>query len=204
MVVIGHSQGGLLTKLMAIKSGNRFWENASKEPFDQVELPQETRALLREAMFFDPAPTVKRVIFIATPHHGSYQATGIVLDLIRRIVTLPGTLVSQFQDLLKEQQFAQLGMSQLPTSVDNMSPGNPFIRALNALPIDPNIPAHSIIAVLGDGPITGKTDGVVAYESAHIEGVESEKVVRSGHSTQGHPETIEEVRRILREHLAVR
>ena len=84
-------------------------------------------------MFFDPAPTVKRVIFIATPHHGSYQATGIVLDLIRRIVTLPGTLVSQFQDLLKEQQFAQLGMSQLPTSVDNMSPGNPFIRALNAL-----------------------------------------------------------------------
>ena len=50
----------------------------------------------------------------------------------------------------------------------------------------------------------GKTDGVVAYESAHIEGVESEKVVRSGHSTQGHPETIEEVRRILREHIGVR
>jgi len=32
-------------------------------------------------------------------------------------------------------------------------------------------------------------------------GVASEKIVRSGHSTQGHPETIEEVRRILREHL---
>ena len=55
--------------------------------------------------------------------------------------------------------------------------------------------------MLGDGPITGKTDGVVAYESAHIDGVESEKVVRSGYSTQGHPETIEEVRRILREHI---
>ena len=26
MVIIGHSQGGLLTKLMAVKSGNRFWE----------------------------------------------------------------------------------------------------------------------------------------------------------------------------------
>jgi hypothetical protein len=44
----------------------------------------------------------------------------------------------------------------------------------------------------------------VAYESAHIDGVESEKVVRSPHSTQGHPETIEEVRRILREHLTER
>jgi len=61
---------------------------------------------------------------------------------------------------------------------------------------------QAIIAVLGEGPITGKTDGMVAYESAHIEGVESEKIVRSGHSTQGHPETIEEVRRILREHMA--
>jgi hypothetical protein len=48
------------------------------------------------------------------------------------------------------------------------------------------------MAVLGDGPITGKTDGVVAYESAHIDGVASEVVVRSPHSTQGHPETIEE------------
>ena len=95
-------------------------------------------------------------------------------------------------------------MSQLPTAVDNMSPGHPFIRALNETPIDSKITAHSIIAVLGDGPITGKTDGVVAYESAHIDGVASEVVVRSGHSTQGHPETIEEMRRILREHLETR
>jgi hypothetical protein len=51
-----------------------------------------------------------------------------------------------------------------------MSPGHPFIRALNELPIDPRIKAHSIIAVLGEGPITGKTDGVAAYESAHIDG----------------------------------
>ncbi len=76
-----------------------------------------------------------------------------------------------------------------------------FLQALNDLPIDPSITAHSIIAVLGEGPITGKTDGVIAYESAHIDGVESEKVVRSGHSTQSHPETIEEVHRILSEHL---
>jgi hypothetical protein len=63
---------------------------------------------------------------------------------------------------------------------------------------------RKIIAVLGDGPITGKTDGVVAYESAHIDGVASELVVRSGHSTQGHPDTVEEVRRILREHVSAR
>ena len=204
MVIIGHSQGGLLTKLTAVTSENRFWENWTSEPFEQSEMPDETKALMREAMFFEPVPFVKRVVFIATPHRGSFRASGFVLNLIRRIVTLPGTLVSQFQDLLTKPAFAAIGMSQLPTSVDNMSPGHPFIRTLADLPIDPGITAHSIIAVLGDGPITGKTDGVVAYESAHIDGVESEQVVRSGHSTQGHPETIEEVRRILREHIGVR
>jgi hypothetical protein len=156
---------------------------------------------LREAEFFDPVPSVKRVIFIATPHRGSYQAAGWVLNLVRRLVHLPGTLVSQFQDVLKGQAFAHLGISQLPTSVDNMSPGHPFLKALNDLTIDPGITAHSIIAVLGEGPLIGKTDGVVAYESAHIDGVASEKVVHSRHSTQSHPETIEEVKRILIEHL---
>jgi pimeloyl-ACP methyl ester carboxylesterase len=200
-VIIGHSQGGLLAKLMAISSGTRFWDAVSAVPFDEMEMAPEVRALLREGIFFEPVPTVERVIFIATPHRGSYQATGFVLNLMRRILHLPGMLVAQLQDLLKGEAFAQLGMSQLPTSVDNMSPGQPFIRTLASTPIGPKITAHSIIAVLGEGPLTSRTDGVVSYQSAHIDGVESEKVVRSGHSTQGHPETIEEVRRILREHI---
>jgi pimeloyl-ACP methyl ester carboxylesterase len=204
MVMIGHSQGGLLTKLMAVSGGNRFWENVTDQPFESVEMATETRELLLEAMFFEPVPTLRRVVFIATPHRGSYQATGWILNLVRRLINLPGTLVSQFQSLFQGQLFSHLGISQLPTSVDNMSPGHPFLRALNDLPIDRRITAHSIIAVLGDGPVTGKTDGVVAYESAHIEGVASEKVVRSGHSTQSHPETIEEVQRILREHIGAR
>jgi len=45
---------------------------------------------------------------------------------------------------------------------------------------------------------------VVEYQSAHIDGVESELVVHSGHSAQDHPDTIEEVRRILLEHAGVR
>jgi pimeloyl-ACP methyl ester carboxylesterase len=205
MIIIGHSQGGLLTKLMAITSGTRFWDGVSDVPLEKMEMPPQTRELVREGMFFEPFPAVERVVFIATPHRGRFRATGWALALIRRIVNLPGTLVSQVQGVLQAQAaLGHLRTSQIPTSVDNMSPGHPFLQALNSLPIDPHISAHSIIAVLGEGPITGKTDGVVAYESAHIEGVTSEKVVRSGHSTQGHPETIEEVRRILREHLGAR
>jgi hypothetical protein len=79
-----------------------------------------------------------------------------------------------------------------------MSPRHHFIRALQEIPVAPSITVNSIVAVEGDGPIEQGDDGVVQYSSAHIEPVESELVVKSSHSTQGNPHTIEEVRRILR------
>ena len=51
-----------------------------------------------------------------------------------------------------------------------------------------------------DQPPNG-ADGVVKYTSAHVDYAESEFIVRSGHSCQDNPLTIEEVRRILLENL---
>jgi hypothetical protein len=85
-----------------------------------------------------------------------------------------------------------------------MSPRNRFIRALQDIPVSPSITVNSIVAVEGEGPVQDGDDGVVKYSSAHIEPVESELVVRSSHSTQGNPHTIEEVRRILRLHAGVK
>jgi hypothetical protein len=51
-----------------------------------------------------------------------------------------------------------------------------------------------------DAPLSEAGDNVVKYMSAHIDGVESEKILRSCHSVQGNPETILEVKRILHEH----
>jgi hypothetical protein len=77
-----------------------------------------------------------------------------------------------------------------------MNPRSDFIRTLAELPIAPGVEAHSIIAVDGDGPLADASDGVVRYESAHLDGVSSEAIVHSGHSAQGNPEAIEEIRRI--------
>jgi hypothetical protein len=91
----------------------------------------------------------------------------------------------------------------MPTSIDNMSPGHPFIKALAKIPVSPKVTAHSIIAVDDDSPLDQASDGVVKYPSAHIEGVESELIVRSPHSgMQAAPATVEEVRRILLAHSA--
>jgi len=76
------------------------------------------------------------------------------------------------------------------------------LQALAELPVAPGIKAHSIIAGKGDGEPSEGSDGVVKYGSAHVEPVESEFVVRCRHSCQDRPAVIEEVRRILLEHLA--
>jgi hypothetical protein len=77
------------------------------------------------------------------------------------------------------------------------------LTVLSSLPMAPGVSAHSIIPVLGDGPLADERDGVVAYASAHVEPVDSELVVRHcGHSAQSDPQSIEEVRRILLEHAA--
>ena len=220
MLLVGHSQGGLLAKMQVISSGTRFWDNTSEVPFDQVELRPETRELVRDALFFEPLPFVSRVIFIATPQQGSFVAAswlgrfaisltqapgrlaGLPLDLARAGIALPGAAVELVQGDLDELR-VQRALSRLPTSVDNMNPASSFIRTLADLPVKPPVRAHSIIPVTGDAPPYGQNDGVVTFESASIEEASSELVVfRSGHSAQSHPEAIQEVRRILLEQLA--
>src|SRR5262249_752056 len=51
MVIIGHSQGGLLTKMTAIDTGDQLWRNVSDRPLEEVRVKPETRVLLKEALF---------------------------------------------------------------------------------------------------------------------------------------------------------
>jgi hypothetical protein len=207
MVVIGHSQGGLLTKMMVVNTGSQLYDAVFKKPIDRLQISDETRDIVRRAMFVAALPFVKQVIFISTPHRGSYLAAReFVTSLLRRLVSLPARLVKGTAELLanREALTVTLGGNRLPTAVDNMSPNHPFIKTLSIIPIDPGVEAHSIIAVKGTGPVETGEDGVVKYESAHIDGVKSELVVRWEHSVQGQPEAILEVRRILLEHAAAK
>lgn len=204
MVIIGHSQGGLLARLTAIDSGTRFWDNLSKKPLDELDLKPETKLAVRRSLFYTPLPFVKQLIFIATPHRGSYVAGSRVAQWLAGLVSLPGSVLSATTDLgraLAEDEPAKAALLRhIPRSVDNMTPGHPFIQTLASIPIDPAVEYHSIIAVSGKKPLIEDSDGVVAYTSAHLDGAASEKVIRSGHSVQSNPEAIEEVRRILREY----
>jgi hypothetical protein len=202
MVVIGHSQGGLLTKMTVVNSGSRFWDARAQVPFEQADMPAETKDLLRRSIFVEPLPFVTEVVFICTPHRGSFLAENFLGKIARRLVTFPAQLTKVSIDLVK---LNPAGAAQtawhMPTAIDNMDWSNPFLKTLASLPIAPGVEAHSIVAVRGDGPPEQGDDGVVKYTSAHIDGVASELIVRDSHSTQATPATIEEVRRILYAHL---
>ena len=202
MVLIGHSQGGLLAKMLSVDTGDQLWDRISKVPLLQLRLSAESRETLQESLFVTPFPAVRRVVFISTPHRGSFVAgRQMVANLLRRLVRAPAALAGLGAELARHPELLGGRRFVLPTAVDNMSPRSAFIEALAPIPVAPGIHAHSIISVKGDGPYERGNDGVVEYASAHIEPVDSEVVVRSSHSTQGVPATIEEVRRILRLHL---
>ena len=142
------------------------------------------------------------MIFVSTPHRGSFRVSSPALSLIRRLVRLPVALVKDL-DEISRLNIGKLkgGRDGIPTAVDNMNPNGRFVRTLSTCPdhAEGDDPLDHFRC--WGRPVSGKTDGFVAYESARLDGVASEKIVRSSHSTQGEPDTILEVRRILREHV---
>jgi pimeloyl-ACP methyl ester carboxylesterase len=204
IVLIGHSQGGLLAKMLVIDSGSRLWDALSNKPLDELSVSAQTRDLLRRAAFVTPVPEVRRVIFIATPQRGSFIAGAPIGQLFGRLVSLPEGVVTALEEAAGGNSDA---IRALPNSagfgsVWSMTPDNPALQALASIPVSPKVAAHSIIAVEGDGPVETGDDGVVSYQSAHIPEAKSELIVRSGHSVQSNPHTVAEVRRILLLHLA--
>ena len=170
MVLIGHSQGGLLVKMQVISSGDRIWNAGSRKPLAELQLSDETRDLLRRGLFIEPLPEVSRVVFIATPHRGSFVAgRRFIANVVRRLLSLPFTLTGVAADLARNPDVAAAGVPLVvPSAVDNMSPRHHFIKVLQEIPVSQTVKVHSIIPVEGDGPVEEGDDGVVKYSSAHI------------------------------------
>jgi pimeloyl-ACP methyl ester carboxylesterase len=205
MVVIGHSQGGLLTKLTVTDTADRLWRLVSNKDLDQLELSPDLRERLRTNFFFTRLPCVERAVFISTPHRGSYLANSLVRSVLGLFISLPKALLATPASLLQVRDPLNLPKEvsgTVPTSLDDMSPRNKWLLELAEIPPATGVKSHSIIAIRGNQPPPKGSDGVVKYTSAHVPYAESEFIVRGGHSCQDRPAAIEEVRRILLEHLA--
>jgi pimeloyl-ACP methyl ester carboxylesterase len=203
MVIVGHSMGGLLAKMMVQDSGVRLWRLLTDRSADELAGDPEDRDLFLRALIFKPRPEVRRVVFIATPHRGSHVNRGRLEQLGSRLVRLQEPLRASYSRLLvrNDPEFFQERVRKgLPTSIDELEWGSPILTGLWELELAADVKTHSVIADRRDPPRIGGTDGLVSYDSAHLEGVKSEQLVSAGHLCQDNAAVIREVRRILLEH----
>src|SRR6266516_4240000 len=205
VVLIGHSMGGMICRLMITDAGDKIWRDFFATPPAKTPLAKDTRQLLEESLVFDHRPDVERVIFISTPHRGSKLASGWIGRIGAALVRTPRSFTSIYtstKPLLVSDPAART-LKRMPHSVDTLEPNDRFVHAVDKLPMTRGIPYHSIMGDRGRGDTPNSSDGVVPYWSSHLPGAQSELIVNSDHGAQYNPQAIREVERILKVNLAV-
>jgi hypothetical protein len=148
------------------------------------------------------------VITIGTPHRGSDFANDATRWISRQFIQLPTKMVATGKKIihLNPGVFQNAELLTSSTSIDSLSPDSPVFPAMLRAPRAPWVTYHNIVGMIAKegwftkSPATG--DGVVEFDSAHMDDVASEISVRAEHSSvHSHPRTTLEVRRILMEHL---
>ncbi len=206
MVLIGHSMGGLLSRLQTQDSGDAFWQAYFQRPPEELLLSESTRRELLNRLRFQKLPFVSRLIFITVPHQGSDLADKGIVRRLSKLIRLPvdtlllatevmtGNLDALHPQIRDWGAYAFLSLSSL-------SPRHPYLKAMNAHPVQ--VPHHSIIGRIGKAPLEQSSDGVVPYRSAHLP-TGTERVVPHWHGCVEKPDVVAEVARRLHEHLLSR
>lgn len=210
MVLVGHSMGGLVSKLQTIDSGNKFWHTLSDQPFSELDADDEVRQGLARTFFFDPNPSIRRVVTIGTPHRGSEFANDLTRWLGRKIIKIPSLIMLGRHQLIARNPgfFRPDAPLNVTTSIDSLAPESPLLPVLLTAQQGPWVKYHNIVGEKPHKGITGwlsggSGDGVVTLDSARIENASSQIAVPADHSSvHRHPQSILEVRRILLEHVA--
>ncbi len=209
MVLVGHSMGGLVARLQTIDSGEAFWRLVSDRPFDRIEAKPKVRRQLASTFFFEPNPSVRRVITIGTPHRGSEFSNLTTQWIASKLIRLPGALIASQQALFRDNKelIRDDELLKIETSIDSLAPDSPFFPVMLSSRRAPWVKYHNIIGMVPEEGLFGRlaagSDGVVAYESATMDDTESEAVVPSDHVVvHAHPRAVLEVKRILLAHLA--
>ncbi len=208
IVMVGHSMGGLISRLQSVDSGDLFWQQIAEQPLDMAKADPETRKQIERLFFFQANPSVRRVVTIATPFSGSDLSNSATQWIGSQLIEPPKLIMDSLQKLNNENpKLLKNDVADLtPTSLEMLAPGSAALKSLAAAPRAPWVVYHNVIGRTESRDflhrVTGDGDGVVSIASAQANDVVSEIIVDADHdSIHSHPRTILEVRRILLEHL---
>lgn len=208
IVLLGHSMGGMISRVLMTDSGMKLWNAVYDKPPAEMPFSEETRKIMTNSLIFQHRPEISRVIFLSPSHRGADMATNFFGRMGSKLIGGPKKMLNGDTSVLALAKPNSTGVQlmKMPNSIDFLNPKNRFVNNLAALPLAKGIPFHSILGDRGKGgnkdhtpPVS--TDGIVPYWSSHLEGAESEVIIPSGHWTNQHPQGIAEAKRILHLHL---
>ena len=204
MVMVSYSLGGLVGKMQVQTTGDAVWQGIFKDDSARLKAELPADSLVKRALVFKGNSRIERMVFICTPHLGSPLAAGLLGRFGRDIIFAPVQVLRNVGNLAAASIAGSIGQRGrfLPNSIWGLSPKSPLLLSLYPLPVD--APFHSIIGNRGLDkiPLAKSSDGVVPYWSSHLAGAISERIVPAPHVTAcQNPETVEELKRILRLHL---
>ncbi len=208
-VVIGHSMGGMISRVLLTDSGMTLWNAVYDKPPEEMAFSDETRKVMTDSLIFKHRDDISRVIFMSPSHRGANMATSLFGRLGSKLIGGPKNILKGDVSALSlaKPTSTNAQLKKMPNSIDFLNPDNRFVKTLDTLPVATGIPYHTVIGDRGKGGNLNHTepvssDGIVPYWSSHLDGAQSELIIPSGHWSNQHPQGIAEVQRILHLHLA--
>ncbi len=212
MVLVGHSMGGLISKLQSVDSADQFWHTMSDRDFSELQADEDVVQALAGTFYFSPSPSVRRVVTLGTPHRGSPFSNGVTRWLGNKVISLPSKMMRGRDELIARNRdfFRDDAPLAITTSIDSLSPDSPVLPVLLEATPGPWVKYHNVVGVDPDPGLerylVGEGDGVVAADSARLDNMRqlsSQIIVPADHSgVHRHPQSVLEVRRVLLEQIA--
>jgi pimeloyl-ACP methyl ester carboxylesterase len=206
MILIGHSMGGLLTRMVVQDSkGNYLVNHLLEEDITKTKLTERQKNLLESIYVFEALPFVKSVVLIGTPHRGAEMATYFYSRIGSLMVSLPASMTHEAVGIMKGLDKTQLTRDfeslNIINGIDDLAPGKGLKKYTVNLPFGKNVVLYSIIGDKDKAGKKGGTDGVVAYESSHLDNVRREVIIKSEHDEIKKAACVKEITKILFENL---
>lgn len=205
-VLIGHSMGGLISRLLL--NDVPLDRVANQISDDRLVKKIKRIPVIAERLSIRDLPQIDRAIFISSPHRGTEYADRWFTLAARKIIKLPSTFLNAVHDIsqMSELDLTDLSLLIRPDLIQNgpsdLSHKSRFIEVTQDIQPRQGMKFHSIMGNNSNSTDPNQmTDGIVPYTSSHLEGAISEKIIQGGHSIQETPEAVLELRRILKLHL---
>ena len=205
-VLIGHSMGGIISRLLVSNADISQSALSMMSPYQQAKLKKHP--IVSERLKIQPITNFDRAVFMSSPNRGTDFADLWFTRAARKIIKLPGAFLGAVTDTITNQDIdakdilTRIDKGLIQNGPSDLSHKSKFMALTEDINPPKGFVFHSIIGNKTNSKDSDvMTDGIVPYKSAHLDGATSEVIIKGGHSIQETPEAVLELRRILRQHL---